>query len=51
MIHDAQVEVTCDEEDCNESVYVYNGSDREIEKSLVQDHGWIVEDGKHFCEG
>lgn len=62
MIHDATVEVTCDE--CSETFivrpdYVYNDysgksghydtSDSAIEKKIARE-GWTVKDGKHFCE-
>ncbi len=64
MIHDAQVEVTCDGDGCTESVYValvwmypdltgkngfWDSSDAKTEKRLVKEHDWIVRDGKHFC--
>ena len=59
MIHDAQVEVTCDEKDagCTENEYVqleyfpghgYDATDQQIEEILVK-RGWIVRDGKHYC--
>jgi len=62
MIHDATVEVTCD--NCPEYVrvepeYVYHShsgrsgqydtSDSAIERELVREHEWIVIDGKHYC--
>jgi len=65
MIHDACVEVTCDAEDCRESVFVqlnyvyrstssdsgyYDSNDKSIEKALRSEHDWIVIDGKHYCE-
>lgn len=61
MIHDAQVEVTCDK--CQESVYIeldyvysgimgtqgrYDDSDSKIEKKLEK-MDWIVSDDKHYC--
>lgn len=64
MIHDASVEVTCDNERCKESAYVelhmvylnnnpnggvYDHRDKAIERDLKRDHEWIVKDGKHFC--
>lgn len=64
-IHDAKVEVTCDGEDCRESIFIepsyvytsysgkgghYDCSDTAIEDKLVAE-GWKVADGKHFCEG
>lgn len=64
MIHDAIVEVTCDRSGCVESVFVglewvyrtmnessgyYNANDSDIEERLVEDHDWLVRDGKHFC--
>jgi hypothetical protein len=63
-IMDAQVEVLCDGEGCNDSVYIdleyrytsYSGADgyydsknSSIEETLKNDHDWIVKDGKHFC--
>lgn len=64
MIHDACVEVTCDREKCCESVFVelewvyqnrgessgfYDHDDTKTEKKLVDDHDWVIHDGKHFC--
>lgn len=64
MIHDAQVEVSCDGERCTESVYVglpyvyatlsgsggrYDADDSDIEYKLKTEHGWVVMDGKHYC--
>jgi hypothetical protein len=64
MIHDATVEVTCDGDDCYNSIHVqpsyvymsysgagghYDTSGRAIEEKL-SDFGWTVEDGKHYCE-
>ena len=61
MIHDAQVEVTCD--GCSDSVYIglhyvysgamgtqgrYNDDESAIEQDL-QTEGWIVREGKHYC--
>ena len=63
MIHDATVEVTCDN-DCGESVYVdlewvyqtrvensghYDHNEAKTVRKLVDDHDWVVRDGKHFC--
>ena len=57
MIHDAKVEVTCDGEDCRESMFVdlqagarntYLASDSIIERE-VEREGWIVRDGNHYC--
>lgn len=65
MIHDAKVEVTCDNDGCQESVFVelewvyftrdessghYEVRDFKIEEKLVKDHGWVVHDEKHFCD-
>ena len=56
MIHDAQVEVTCD--GCMESVYIslpagarntYLADDHTIEVAL-ESHGWIVMDDGHYCD-
>lgn len=58
MIHDAEVEVSCDNyENCTSNVYLpctwyvhgYRLDDSEAEQKLINDHGWIVEDGKHYC--
>ena len=64
MIHDATVEVACDGKNCLESVFIrlhyiyrtmsessgyYDSSDGTIEASVVDDHEWIVRDGKHYC--
>ncbi len=64
MIHDAKVKVTCDHEDCHESVIVdlryvywnmddssghYDTSEDAIKKTLKKDHDWIVRDDEHFC--
>lgn len=59
MIHDATVEVTCDNDNgnCWENLYIsipagvrntYIAEDSQIENE-VQKQGWIVKDGKHFC--
>jgi hypothetical protein len=63
MIHDAEVEVTCDGEGCRESIRVrpdytyrdwsghsgsYDCSDEALAKK-IEDEGWLVNDGKHFC--
>lgn len=64
MIHDARVEITCDGENCHESImvqpdYVYTSQsgagghydcrESAIEKKLLRE-GWGVRDGKHYCE-
>jgi hypothetical protein len=64
MIHDPTVEVTCDNEDCGDSVFVeldyvyhdysgrngqYDTEDKTIERQLENEHGWVVVDGKHYC--
>lgn len=57
MLHDPTMEVTCDNEGCNDSIYLqlswsvggYDLSDSEIEKMLKSDHEWIVDGDKHFC--
>ena len=63
MIHDATVEVTCDGDRCNESVFIgmewmyrnpcdssgfYDCDDLKIEDKL-EDQDWTVHDRKHFC--
>ena len=62
MIYDAIVEVSCD--NCNDSIEVapayvyddysgksghYDTRNNSIEHQIEQEHGWIVEDGKHYC--
>lgn len=64
MIHDACVEVTCDREGCREHVFVelewvyrtmyessgfYDVDETRIGEKLVEDHDWVIRDGKHFC--
>ena len=58
LIHDAQVEVTCDAEHCCESVYVtlragtedtYSAKDSTIERSVERHEGWFVQGGQHYC--
>jgi hypothetical protein len=58
MIHDAEVEVTCDGKDCRGRVYVglragardtYIADDSAIERSVAREHDWVVRDGKHYC--
>lgn len=63
MIHDAEVEVTCDTEGCRDSIripldYKYGGimhadgryefDQQAIEEKLTAAH-WVVEAGKHYC--
>ena len=55
MIHEPEVEVTCDE--CGSSVYLpmrwtvngYNLKSDLAEKALESDHNWTLENGNHFC--
>jgi len=64
MIHDAVVEVTCDHDKCDESVFVglewvYRNMDEssgfydydftKIEDKLLAVHDWVVWSGRHFC--
>lgn len=64
MIHDPQIEVTCDGIGCDLCVFItpdflyggichtsgsYATEDDLIEKKLPAE-GWTVRDGKHFCE-
>lgn len=58
MIHDAQVEVSCDNwNNCTNSVFLpcdwnvhgYDLEDSKAERLLQEDQGWIVLNGKHFC--
>jgi len=57
VIHDAQVEMTCDGKDCNASEWFripagtrnsYIAEDSAIERDAAG-AGWIVRDGKHYC--
>jgi len=63
MIHDPQIEITCDGVNCPDSITVqpeyvysnygggggrYNTDDDAIE-SLLTSAGWLVQNGKHFC--
>jgi hypothetical protein len=57
MIHDAMVEVTCDEMSCRENIYIeleagtrntYIADDSRIERKL-KEYEWIVVNGRHFC--
>lgn len=63
MIHDPQVEVTCDGKWCDESIHItpeytyndYSGKsgqyaceDSDIEAKLLAED-WIVCNGKHYC--
>lgn len=62
MIHECYAEVTCDK--CQTSVYIqldfvypdytgengyHDSEDSSIEKKLINEHEWIMKDGKHFC--
>ena len=59
MIHEPEVEVTCDGEKCiNEShvflpmdwgVGGYDLEEKKAENLLINDHGWTVKEGKHYC--
>ena len=64
MIHDAQIEVTCDGNGCRESVtvqlpFVYGGimhteghydhDEQTVEKLIQRDDEWLGRDGKHYC--
>lgn len=57
MFHDPEMEVTCDNENCNESVFLpmvwtvggYDLSDDAAKQKLEFDHDWIVRIGKHYC--
>lgn len=65
MIHDAEIEVTCDGTGCRESThvrppFVYAGTlhtighydhDEATVERLLKREGWTVRDGKHYCEG
>ena len=58
MIHDPEVEVTCDGENCSESVFLPMGwnvagyvlSDIDAARILESDHAWTYKDKKYFCE-
>ncbi len=57
MLHDPEMEVTCDGDGCTESVRLpmqwrtggYDLTDAQAEAALVCDHDWQVVDGKHLC--
>jgi hypothetical protein len=64
MIHECYAEVSCDK--CETSIYVqlnyvyfdytgkngmHDSEDSSIEKTLVDEHEWVVKNGKHFCCG
>lgn len=57
MIHDPELEVTCDGTDCEVSVYLpmgwtvggYNLTDDATEKLLTNDHDWLVMGESHYC--
>ena len=56
MIHDAYIEVTCDNTNCNSNEFFqlnwyvsgYDKRDGETESELVE-LGWIVDEGNHYC--
>lgn len=65
MIHDPQVEITCDAKGCKESVFIglhyvyggtmhtdgrYDASEPAVFKSLLSETDWTVRDGKTYCE-
>ena len=60
MIHDAEVEVTCDSDRCRKSVHValeyvysnfseggghYDDNDSKVEIAIEKDEGWTVDEG------
>lgn len=64
MIHDATVEVTCDGNNCGETVVIepefvypdysgkngyYDTKDSSLEKKIKRE-GWSVINGQHLCE-
>jgi len=58
MIHDPELEITCDGTDCDKSVFLpmtwncsgYDLSDTAIERILDTDHGWLTVSDNHYCE-
>lgn len=58
MLHDPEMEVTCDGDDCQEHVFLpmtwsvggYDLSDTDAERVLDGDHYWLTVGDDHFCE-
>ena len=57
MLHDPEMEVTCDGEGCTENVFLrldwfvsgYDLTDSDAARILARDHGWAVEGKYHYC--
>ncbi len=58
MMHDPEMEVTCDSDNCTESVYLqmnwttggYDLRDDDVKRILENDHGWqCIDQDKHLC--
>ncbi len=58
MIHDPEIEVTCDGTNCGNSVFLpmrwnvngYNLEDLDAKRLLDTDHYWLTVEGNHYCE-
>jgi hypothetical protein len=58
MIHAPEIEVTCDNDDCSESVFLpmnwyvggYDLKNEDVERILSGDHNWKTDGDKHYCE-
>lgn len=57
MLHDPEMECTCDGEDCNESVFLpmswyvggYDLTDSDAKALLENHHDWLVDGDHHYC--
>ena len=57
MLHEPEMECTCDGDGCHESVMLtmnyctsgYDLRDADADRQLVNDHDWTVVDGQHYC--
>ena len=57
MLHDPEMECTCDGNGCNESVFLpmnwhirgYDLEDTDAERELEAIHEWTTIDDKHYC--
>lgn len=58
MLHDPEMECTCDGENCHESVFLpmswstggYDLRDSKAEAILSDNHNWLTEGESHYCE-
>jgi hypothetical protein len=57
MLHDPEMECTCDGTKCTESVFLpmnwyvggYDLKDSDAERMLENDHGWLTVEDNHYC--